>query len=59
MSKNVSQAKDALIDQVRETRQRLVAEHGGLQGWVKYLQERQKEHPERLLPSPKSSITQT
>jgi uncharacterized short protein YbdD (DUF466 family) len=40
---------DPLIDEVRETRERLVREHGGLAGWAKYLQELQKQHPEKLV----------
>jgi hypothetical protein len=31
--------RDPSIDEVRETRARLVREHGGLRGWVAYLQE--------------------
>jgi hypothetical protein len=41
--------RDPLIDDVRETRERLVREHGGLVGWVRYLQELEKEHPERVV----------
>ena len=36
---------DPLIDEVRETRARLVREHGGLRGWVAYLQEQQRKRP--------------
>jgi hypothetical protein len=38
---------DPLIDEVRETRARLVREHGGLRGWVEYLQEQQQKRPEK------------
>ncbi len=53
MSEKTPKTPDALIDEVRKTRRKLVAEHGGLQGWVKYLQERQKERPERVVSPPK------
>jgi hypothetical protein len=43
---------DPLIDEVRETRARLVREHGGLRGWVAHLQEQQRKHP---LKSPRQS----
>ena len=46
---------DPLIDQVRQTRQRLVREHGGLRGWVKHLQQLQRRHPEKLV-SPKKQV---
>ncbi len=44
---------DALFDHVRETRRRLVREHGNLQGWVKHLQQLQSQHPEKLAFRPK------
>lgn len=53
MNKKSTETPDALIDQVREVRRRLVAKHGGLRQWVKHLQDRQKEHPGELLSSPK------
>ena len=53
MNEEVTESPDALIDEVRETRRRLVAKHGGLRGWVKYLRDRQKEHPPKVVPSPK------
>jgi hypothetical protein len=40
---------DPLIDRVRDTRQRLVHEHGDLRGWVKHLQQLQQQHPERVV----------
>ena len=40
---------DPLIDQVRETRQRLIREHGDLRGWVEHLQQLQQQHPEKLV----------
>jgi hypothetical protein len=45
---------DPLIDQVRETRAKLVQEHGGLRGWVAYLQEQQRKRLEnaRRPPTP-------
>lgn len=49
MNEQKTERSDPLIDQVRETRQRLVREHGGLHGWVKYLQQLQSEHPEKLV----------
>ncbi len=42
-----SHPPDPLIDQVRETRARLVREHGGLRGWVRHLQELQRQRPEK------------
>ena len=53
MSKKTTETPDALIDEVMETRRRLVAKNGGLRGWAKYLRDRQKEHPEKVVPSPK------
>ena len=44
-SKRDEQTRDPLIDEVREGRERLVREHGGLRGWVRHLQELQQEHP--------------
>ena len=41
--------RDPLIDEVREARERLVREHGGLVGWVRYLRGLQREHPENLV----------
>jgi hypothetical protein len=46
--------RDPLIDEVRETRARLVREHGGLRGWVAYLQEQQRNRPERPQSKPKA-----
>jgi hypothetical protein len=47
---------DPLINEVRETRARLVREHGGLHGWVAYLQEQQRKRPEKpRQPSKKSN----
>ena len=53
MSKHASEARDPLIDEVRETRQRLVREHGGLKGWFKHLRDRQRRHPGKVLPRPR------
>lgn len=53
MNQKSTETPETLIDQVRETRRRLVTEHGGLRQWVKHLQDRQKEHPGELIPSPK------
>ena len=47
--------RDPLIDEVRETRARLVREHGGLRGWAAYLQEQQQKRPEKPLRQSKSS----
>ena len=39
---------DPLIDQVRETRAKLVKQYGGLRGWCRHLQQVQKKlHKER------------
>lgn len=46
MDRPTSLPPDPLIDQVRETRARLVREHGGLRGWVVYLQEQQRKRAE-------------
>ncbi len=46
---------DPLIDEVRETRARLVREHGGLRGWVAYLQEQQRIRLEKPQRRPKAS----
>ena len=53
MSKHASEARDPLIDEVRETRQRLVREHGGLKGWFKHLQDRPRRHPGKIRPRPR------
>lgn len=45
--------RDPLIDEVRETRARLVREHGGLRGWVVYLQEQQQKRPKSPQSKPK------
>ena len=55
MNQRERQTSDPLIDQVRQTRQRLVGEHGGLRGWVEYLQQLQKQHPEKLVSRPKQT----
>ncbi|MGD0518194.1 MAG: hypothetical protein ABSA26_11725 [Thermoguttaceae bacterium] len=38
---------DPLIEEVRATRQRLVEEHGGLNGWIDHLQEEQNKQKEK------------
>jgi hypothetical protein len=43
---------DPLIDEIRATRQRLVRQYGGLEGWVRHLQEEQKKHPEKIRAAP-------
>ena len=53
MKEKNAETRDALIDDVRERRRRLVNEHDGLQGWVQYLRDCQKEHPEKVIPSRK------
>ncbi len=50
MNQSQSPIRDPLIDEVRETRARLVREHGGLRGWVAYLQEQQRQHLKKLQP---------
>ena len=40
---------DPLIDDVRETRNRLVQEHGGLDGWLEHLRALQQQHPEKVV----------
>ena len=45
MSESDRRTPDPLIDEVRKTRQRLVEEHGGLRGWVEYLQELERQDP--------------
>jgi len=40
---------DPLIDEIRERRERLVREHGGLRGWVDYLRELQAQHPKLVV----------
>lgn len=49
MNERETKTSDPLIDQVRETRERLIREHGGLRGWVEHLQELQAQHPEKLI----------
>jgi len=34
---------------VRQTRERLVREHGGLRGWVEHLRKLQEQHPEKIV----------
>jgi hypothetical protein len=46
--------RDPMIDEVRETRARLVREHGGLRGWAAYLQEQQRTRLKRISPPPKT-----
>ena len=55
MNEKPTETPDALINDVREARRRLVAKHGGLRGWVKYLRDRQKKHPEKVVPAPKQA----
>ena len=54
MHQSKSAMPDPLIDEVRNTRDRLVREHGGLRGWVAYLQEQQRKRRKKPQPSPKS-----
>ena len=49
MSDTGERGSDPLVDEVRRTRQRLIAEHGGLHGWVEHLKEQQERHPEKLV----------
>ncbi len=58
MTDHKAQKPDPLIDQVRDTRQRLIREHGNLRAWVDYLQQMQRQHPENMAPSPKKSAVQ-
>ncbi len=55
MDEPKSVMRDPLIDEVRETRARLVREHGGLRGWVAYLQEQQRKRPEKPHQQSKTS----
>jgi hypothetical protein len=55
MDQPKSPVPDPLIDEVRETQARLVREHGGLRGWVAYLQEQQRKHPEKSHQQSKTS----
>ena len=50
MKKTPPLPDNPLIDDVRKTRQRLVEEHGGLQGWLDHLRELQQQHPGKVLP---------
>jgi len=40
---------DSLIEQVRAARQRLVEEHGGLDGWIDHLQTEQNKQKEKTV----------
>jgi hypothetical protein len=55
MNSSESQKTDPLIDEVREVRQHLVGQHGGLKGWVKHLQELQRQNPPKKTFRPKST----
>jgi len=48
---------DPLVDQVRETRAKLVREHGGLRGWGRHLQETQRQRIAKKPQQPKTSDT--
>jgi len=52
MNEQQIQTPDPIIDQVRQTRERLVREHGGLRGWVEHLKKLQAQHPEKLVSRP-------
>ena len=41
--------RDPLLEQVRQTRQDLVRKHGGLRGWVEYLQQLQRQSGAKLV----------
>lgn len=46
---------DQIIRELRTNRERLLEEKGGLPGLLKYLKEREGDHPERVAaPSPTS-----
>lgn len=47
MSKDIGKTEDPLIDEVRQRREGLITEHGGLRAWVKHLQELQKGAPQK------------
>jgi hypothetical protein len=49
MSDEQTKNDDPLIDDVRQTRRRLVEQHGGLRGWVKHLQELQSQRADKLV----------
>ena len=56
MKKKETRTSDALVDQVRQTRERLVREHGGLRGWVEYLRELQRTHRKKLVSRRKETV---
>ena len=55
MDPSKSPTRDPLIDDVRETRDRLIRQHGGLRGWAAYLQEQQQKHLQKPHRQSKSS----
>jgi len=55
MNQHQIQQSDPLIDQVREARRQLIREHGNLEGRLKHLQERQEQHPEKVVSRPRQA----
>ena len=49
MSPEQNPISDPLVEEVRETRRRLVEEHGGLRGWVDHLEQAQEHVPRQRL----------
>jgi hypothetical protein len=41
--------EDPIVEELHKIREELLAEHGGLEGLVKYLREIQSEMPERVV----------
>ncbi len=41
--------EDPIVEELHKIREELLAEHGGLEGLVKYLREIQAEMPERVV----------
>jgi len=45
MTGEEEEVPDPLIDEIRETRRRLVEQYGGLRGWAEHLRELDRKDP--------------
>jgi hypothetical protein len=41
--------RDPIVEEVWKSREQLLEQHGGLEGFLEYIRKQEQEHPERLV----------
>lgn len=41
--------RDPIVEEVWKSREQLLEQHGGLEGFLEYIKKQEQEHPERLV----------